>query len=89
MKTKEKEEAIQHQGWAVLWNRGKGYWGVKRNRVRSLREMTSFYKGQKERGERVRDNVGMTSWSELLWLPSPCLLLQVPLKISIIFSLVP
>jgi hypothetical protein len=51
--------------------------------------MTSFYKGQKERGERVTDNVGMSSWSELLWLLGPCLLLPVSLKISIIFSLVP
>lgn len=39
----------------------KGILGVKQNRVRSLREMTSFYKGQKERGERVTDNVGMSS----------------------------
>jgi hypothetical protein len=27
MKKRKKEEAIQHLGWGVLWNRGKGYRG--------------------------------------------------------------
>jgi hypothetical protein len=39
----------------------KGILWVKRNRVLGVREMTSFYKGQAEREERVSDNVRKTS----------------------------